>query len=66
MVNPPSLPTNPPLPPTLRPYFLRIQMMQPQKKVSQPLQNCIGNTICIGQEIICLPYAGVLQLVVLL
>ena len=26
----------------------------------QPLQNCIGPTICIGQEILCLPYAGLL------
>ena len=24
----------------------------------QPLQNCIGPTIRIGQEILCLPYAG--------
>ena len=24
----------------------------------QPLQNCIGPTICIGWEILCLPYAG--------
>ena len=33
----------------------------PQKwrpKVAQPLQNCIAPTICIGQEIRCLPYAG--------
>ena len=27
----------------------------------QPLQNCIGPTICIGREIICLPYAGFLK-----
>ena len=24
----------------------------------QPLQNCIGPTILIGREILCLPYAG--------
>ena len=24
----------------------------------QPLQNCIGPTIRIGREILCLPYAG--------
>ena len=24
----------------------------------QPLQNCIGPTICIGRQILCLPYAG--------
>ena len=24
----------------------------------QPLKNCIGPTIRIGQEILCLPYAG--------
>ena len=24
----------------------------------QPLQNCIGPTIHIGREILCLPYAG--------
>ena len=27
----------------------------------QPLQNCIGPTIRIGREILCLPYAGFLQ-----
>ena len=27
----------------------------------QPLQNCIGPTIRIGQEILCLPYAGFLS-----
>ena len=26
----------------------------------QPLQNCIGPTIRIGREILCLPYAGFL------
>ena len=26
----------------------------------QPLQNCIGPTIRIGQKILCLPYAGFL------
>ena len=28
------------------------------KKIVQPLQNCIGPTIRIGREILCLPYAG--------
>ena len=28
----------------------------------QPLQNCIGPTIRIGREILCLPYAGFLLL----
>ena len=32
----------------------------------QPLQNCIGPTIRIGQEILCLPYAGFLDKVSLL
>ena len=27
----------------------------------QPLQNCIGPTIRIGREILCLPYAGFLK-----
>ena len=30
------------------------------RKVGQPLQNCIGPTIRIGREILCLPYAGFL------
>ena len=30
----------------------------------QPLQNCIGPTICIGQDILCLPYAGFFVVVV--
>ena len=65
MVNPPSLPTYPPPTPPL-PLFFKNTNDATTKKVNQPLQNCIGHTICIGQEIICLPYAGVLQLVVLL
>ena len=32
------------------------------KKNMQPLQNCYGHTIRIGQEILCLPYAGFLIL----
>ena len=27
----------------------------------QPIQNCIGPTFRIGQEILCLPYAGFLN-----
>ena len=30
------------------------------RPIMQPLQNCIGPTICIGREIWCLPYAGFL------
>ena len=29
-------------------------------QIMQPLQNCIGPTIRIGREILCLPYAGFL------
>ena len=32
-----------------------------KKKIMQPLQNCIGPTIRIGREILCLPYAGFLK-----
>ena len=32
----------------------------------QTLQNCIGPTICISQEIICLPYAGFLYYIVII
>ena len=31
----------------------------------QPLQNCIGPTIRISREILCLPYAGFLILIIL-
>ena len=30
--------------------------------MTQPLQNCIGPTIRIGREILCLPYAGFFKL----
>ena len=51
--------------PTHPPFFFFHLITQPQKqiekekkKITQPLQNCIGPTIRIGQEILCLPYAG--------
>ena len=31
------------------------------RKITQPLQNCIGTTIRIGRESWCLPYAGFSQ-----
>ena len=32
--------------------------MKKNKKITQPLQICIGPTICISQESWCLPFAG--------
>ena len=35
--------------------------MHSQKKITQPFQNCIGPTIRIGRDILCLPYAGIFK-----
>ena len=46
-------------------FFSSFLIAQSQKKIviiiTQPLQNCINPTIRIGQEILCLPYAGFLN-----
>ena len=39
-------------------FLIKKKKNKIKKKITQPLENCIGPTIRIGREILCLPYAG--------